>query len=85
MIVIPVYCLIAIFRISDSFYSLVYLNGDLIVSSKEELGALDGCCINPVDLNSFFDKDGKIYGYKGLKVIYILSDCNFPAIMHVTW
>ena len=43
----------------------------MIVSSKEEVGSTDSFCIEPVDLNSSFDDDGKIYGYKGLKVIFI--------------
>lgn len=41
------------------------------MSSKEEVGVSDSFSIDPVDLNSFFDEDGKIYGYQGLKVIYI--------------
>lgn len=43
----------------------------VIVSSKEEVGASNSFCIDPVDLNNFFEEDGKIYGYKGLKVIFI--------------
>ncbi|XP_044464272.1 histone acetyltransferase type B catalytic subunit-like isoform X2 [Mangifera indica] len=38
-----------------------------LVSSKEEVGVSDSFCIDPVDLNSFFDEDGKIYGYQELK------------------
>lgn len=39
------------------------------VCSKDEVGSTDSLCIDPVDLNSFFDdEDGKIYGYQGLKV-----------------
>lgn len=44
------------------------------MSSQEEVGAQDAFCIDPVDLNQFFGEDGKIYGYKDLKVcnIYVL-------------
>ncbi|XP_021901463.1 histone acetyltransferase type B catalytic subunit [Carica papaya] len=56
-----------------------------LVSSKEELGALDGCCINPVDLNSFFDKDGKIYGYKGLKINVWVSCISFHAYADIIY
>lgn len=42
------------------------------VSSEEEFHAPESFAINPVDLNSFFDDDGKIYGYEGLKVRFIL-------------
>ncbi|XP_043808114.1 histone acetyltransferase type B catalytic subunit isoform X2 [Manihot esculenta] len=38
-----------------------------LVSSKEQVGASENYCIDPVDLNGFFDEDGKIYGYQGLK------------------
>lgn len=40
------------------------------VSREDEVGASDSFCIDPVDLNSFFGEDGKIYGYQQLKVIY---------------
>lgn len=33
------------------------------------MDASDSFCISPVDLNSFFNEDGKIYGYHGLKVM----------------
>lgn len=40
------------------------------VSSKEEVGASNNFCLDDVDLDRFFD-EGKIYGYKGLKVIFV--------------
>ena len=43
----------------------------MLVSSKEEVDAPDSYCIQPVDLNHFFEEDGKIYGYQGLKVTCI--------------
>lgn len=44
-----------------------------IVSSKEEYSAPENFVIDPVDLNSFFDDDGKIYGYEDLKVLIIID------------
>lgn len=41
----------------------------IIVRSEEEVGASSNDTVDPVDLNQFFGEDGKIYGYKGLKVI----------------
>ncbi|KAI0496517.1 hypothetical protein KFK09_022836 [Dendrobium nobile] len=41
-----------------------------LVSSKDEVGAKDGFCIDPMDLNQFFGEDGKIYGYKDLMKQY---------------
>lgn len=50
----------------------MYLIPCVLVSSKEQVGASENYCIDPVDLNGFFDEDGKIYGYQGLKVIICL-------------
>lgn len=44
----------------------------LLVSSKEEVDAPEPFVLDPVDLNSFFGDDGKIYGYQGLKVIVFI-------------
>lgn len=41
------------------------------VSRPEEMDAAGSFSIDPVDLNHFFGEDGKIYGYKDLKVIPI--------------
>lgn len=41
------------------------------VSSKEEFEDPESFVIHPVDLNSYFDNDGKIFGYEGLKVGFI--------------
>ncbi|XP_010497390.1 PREDICTED: histone acetyltransferase type B catalytic subunit-like, partial [Camelina sativa] len=45
-----------------------------LVSSKEEVDSPDISCVKPVDLNDFIDGDGKIYGYQGLKVMWIYYD-----------
>ncbi|KAG7030477.1 Histone acetyltransferase type B catalytic subunit, partial [Cucurbita argyrosperma subsp. argyrosperma] len=51
-----------------------------LVSTKEEVGSTDSLCIDPVDLNSFFeDEDGKIYGYQGLKITVWFSIVSFHA------
>ena len=55
----------------------------ILVSSKEEVGASHSFHISPVDLNSFFDEDGKIYGYSGLKVIHIFSILLLTGVLHV--
>lgn len=41
------------------------------VSSHKEIDRSEGSFVQ-VDMNQFFGEDGKIYGYKGLKVIYFL-------------
>lgn len=50
------------------FILTTYFMVGIIVSSKEEVGVSSSFCIDPVDLNRFFEEDGKIYGYQGLKV-----------------
>lgn len=60
---------------SSSFVSVLrfiltaYLMVGILVSSQEEVGLSSSFCIDPVDLNRFFEDDGKIYGYQGLKVL----------------
>ncbi|GAB4852723.1 hypothetical protein Ancab_016935 [Ancistrocladus abbreviatus] len=56
-----------------------------LVSCKEEVETASGCCIDPVGLNSFFDDDGKIYGYQGLKVVIWVSSISFHAYADVTF
>ncbi|GAV62183.1 MOZ_SAS domain-containing protein/Hat1_N domain-containing protein [Cephalotus follicularis] len=56
-----------------------------LVSNKEEVGASDIFCIDPVDLNSFFDDDGKIYGYQGLKITIWISSISFHAYADITF
>lgn len=50
-----------------------------LVSCKEEVGASDSFRIIPIDLNGFFDDDGKIYGYKGLKITIWISSFSFHS------
>ncbi|XP_007012920.2 PREDICTED: histone acetyltransferase type B catalytic subunit [Theobroma cacao] len=56
-----------------------------LVSRKEEVGTSDGFCISPVDLNSFFEEDGKIYGYQGLKITIWISSISFHAHADITF
>lgn len=76
---LKIWCFVYFFLIDSLLFSLfcvelyvsllMYLIACVIVSSKEEVGSADSLCVDPVDLNSFFDEDGKIYGYQGLQVI----------------
>nr|ACU18060.1 unknown [Glycine max] len=56
-----------------------------LVSSKEEFDAPESFVIHPVDLNSFFDDDGKIYGYEGLKITIWVSSISFYAYADITF
>jgi len=56
-----------------------------LVSSKEEFDAPENFVIHPVDLNSFFNDDGKICGYEGLKITIGVSSISFVRmrILHL--
>ncbi|XP_059633059.1 histone acetyltransferase type B catalytic subunit [Cornus florida] len=56
-----------------------------LVSSKEEVDAPDSFCVEPIDLNHFFEEDGKIYGYQGLKITIWVSSISFHAYADVTF
>lgn len=56
-----------------------------MVSKKEEVGTSDGYRISPVDLNSFFEEDEKIYGYQGLKITIWISSISFHAYADITF
>ncbi|WJX58762.1 histone acetyltransferase [Trifolium repens] len=56
-----------------------------LVSSKEEFDAPESFLINPVDLNSYFDDDGKIYGYEGLKITIWISRISFYAYADIAF
>lgn len=50
-----------------------------LVSSKEEVDASDSFCIGSVDFERFFEEDGKIYGYQGLKVNFDVLRVIIPT------
>ncbi|CAI9100512.1 OLC1v1037632C1 [Oldenlandia corymbosa var. corymbosa] len=68
--------------VSVSFYLGREVGG---VSRKEEVDSPDSCCIDPIDLNKFFEDDGKIYGYKGLKITVWLSSISFHAYADIVF
>ncbi|CAN8248356.1 unnamed protein product [Cochlearia groenlandica] len=56
-----------------------------LVSSKEEVGSDQVPCVNPVDLNDFFDGDGKIYGYLDLKINVWINSISLLSYADVTY
>ncbi|KAK1290576.1 putative histone acetyltransferase type B catalytic subunit [Acorus calamus] len=58
---------------------------DKFVSSAEEVVAENSLCVNPVDLNQFFEEEGKIYGFKDLKIKIWLSSISFLAYADITF
>ncbi|RID41114.1 hypothetical protein BRARA_J01100 [Brassica rapa] len=56
-----------------------------LVSSKEEVGSPEVPCVNPVDLNDFFDGDGKIYGYHGLKINVWINSISLHSYADITY
>ncbi|CAI0628461.1 unnamed protein product, partial [Linum tenue] len=57
----------------------------ITVSSKDEVGASDAARITPIDLNSFFEEDGKIYGYQGLSITIWVSSISFQAYADISY
>lgn len=55
------------------------------MSSKDEVDSPNSYQIEPVDLNTFFEDDGKIYGYNGLKVDFYRSLICYVFAVHVFW
>ncbi|KAL0734911.1 hypothetical protein Bca4012_011121 [Brassica carinata] len=56
-----------------------------LVSSKEEVGSPEVPCVTPVDLNDFFDGDGKIYGYQGLKINVWINSISLHSYADITY
>ncbi|CAL0334858.1 unnamed protein product [Lupinus luteus] len=56
-----------------------------LVSNKEEFHAPESFVLDPVDLNGFFDDEGKIYGYEELKIALWVSSVSFRAYADITF
>lgn len=56
-----------------------------LVRSQDEVGATNISCIDPFDFGHFFGEDGKIYGYKNLKINVWLSLISFHAYADITF
>ncbi|KAI7748889.1 hypothetical protein M8C21_032810 [Ambrosia artemisiifolia] len=56
-----------------------------IVSKEDEVGSEESFSIEPVDLSSFFEEDGKIYGYQGLKITVWISSISFQAYADISF
>ncbi|KAI3814508.1 hypothetical protein L1987_14148 [Smallanthus sonchifolius] len=56
-----------------------------IVSREDEVGSQESFLIEPVDLSTFFEEDGKIYGYQGLKITVWISSISFQAYADISF
>ncbi|EPS63329.1 hypothetical protein M569_11455, partial [Genlisea aurea] len=56
-----------------------------LVFSKDELESGSSFILKPVDLNVFFEDDGKFYGYKDLKITVWLSGISFHAFADISF
>lgn len=56
-----------------------------LVSSKEEVASPDSFLLEAVDLNHFFEEDGKIYGYQGLNITIWVSSVSFHAYADISF
>ncbi|KAJ0724163.1 putative histone acetyltransferase [Helianthus annuus] len=56
-----------------------------MVSKEDEVGSEESFSIEPVDLSPFFEEDGKIYGYQGLKITIWISSISFQAYADISY
>ncbi|XP_058074114.1 probable histone acetyltransferase type B catalytic subunit [Magnolia sinica] len=56
-----------------------------LVNSVDEVDTADSFCFEPVDLNRFFGEDGRIYGYKDLKIDIWLNGISFHAYADISF
>ncbi|CAH1419762.1 unnamed protein product [Lactuca virosa] len=56
-----------------------------MVSRQEEVGSPESFPVEPVDLGPFFEEDGKIYGYQGLKIAIWISSISFQAYADISF
>lgn len=55
------------------------------VCSKEEVDSPNSFPLEPVDLNHFFENDGRIFGYEGLKVTIWVSLISFHTYADISF
>lgn len=56
-----------------------------IVSSAEDVDSPSSFCLEPIDLNQFFEDDGRIFGYQGLKITIWVSLISFHAYADISF
>ncbi|XP_062199717.1 probable histone acetyltransferase type B catalytic subunit [Phragmites australis] len=56
-----------------------------LVRNPDEVGSVDSTSIQPFDLNHFFGEDGKIYGYKNLKINVWISEISFHGYAEISF
>lgn len=56
-----------------------------IVSSKEDVDSPNSYCLEPIDLNHFFEDDGRIFGYQGLKITIWVSLISFHVYADISF
>lgn len=75
-----------VFSAIDTGVAAKYCIKIYLVCTKEEVGRTDSLCIDPVDLNNFFDdEEGKIYGYQGLEITVWFSIVSFQAYADIVF
>jgi histone acetyltransferase 1 len=53
--------------------------------NPDEAGSANSTSLQPFDLNHFFGEDGKIYGYKNLKINVWISAISFHAYADISF
>ncbi|KAF3647067.1 Histone acetyltransferase type B catalytic subunit [Capsicum annuum] len=55
------------------------------VSRKEDVDSPNSYCLEPIDLNHFFEDNGRIFGYQGLKITIWVSLISFHAYADIAF
>nr|CAB3453196.1 unnamed protein product [Digitaria exilis] len=67
-------------------YSYLFFTDDFITAKNLDEAASEDCTsIQPFDLNHFFGEDGKIYGYKNLKINVWISAISFHGYADISF
>ncbi|RAL37151.1 hypothetical protein DM860_004073 [Cuscuta australis] len=56
-----------------------------LVSKQEEVGSTSSFQLETVDLNTFFDDDGRIFGYQSLKITIWVNTISFHAYADISF
>ncbi|GER25156.1 histone acetyltransferase type B catalytic subunit [Striga asiatica] len=78
-------------HVETSRYEILYVQvdmpylGNVFLSGKDEVDSPNSFQVEPIDLNPFFEEDGKIYGYQGLKITVWLSSISFHAYADISF
>nr|CAB3456878.1 unnamed protein product [Digitaria exilis] len=70
---------------ANEYSYLFFIDNFIIAKNVDEAGTEDCTSIQPFDLNHIFGEDGKIYGYKNLKINVWISAISFHGYADISF